>query len=241
MRSAVKPFPFLRLPAELRLQVYSYIVPRDGFISLSGQTVYSLCCGTFGDHYKTPAADLTSLRVSRQIYTEVRKYFFDNRTLLVKTTRDNGQMELSTLAQCYKKVARMRGETRAGFKRLEIMVDYHSPASAHGTISVDGIERSPLREMMDLLANLDVVLVSFPDRLTKGAMANSRAALWLRRVPAKDGRRELEWLVDQIPETMALQWDFTDFDDAPCIKAIAKKMERRGGEIKFGKSLAEVR
>lgn len=72
--SQVAPFPFLRLPPELRRYVYEYACPRPCWFPISHKT---------GKPAKNtyPERDLSLFSVSRQLHDEVTEYFYRSQVL----------------------------------------------------------------------------------------------------------------------------------------------------------------
>ncbi|KAI4713836.1 hypothetical protein J4E89_001284 [Alternaria sp. Ai002NY15] len=72
LEERVKPFPFLRLPAELRLHTYSFLLPPGPRILLDHSR----------QHVTRPRLNI--MRTNRQIHNEVRKLFYGSRRMFIQ-------------------------------------------------------------------------------------------------------------------------------------------------------------
>lgn len=71
LEAQVAPFPFLQLPAELRLQVYSYVLPEHP------RGIFPPWCR------KSNGRRLALMRANKQMHSEVRKHYYENVNFLV--------------------------------------------------------------------------------------------------------------------------------------------------------------
>lgn len=215
---AVKPFPFLQLPGELRLHVYSYHLPRAPYLSLFDKPLPSC---------NPPRADLRILRTSRQLHNEASKYFYENRKLFIGLTKGHGfeAMDYNGIARVYEITASIPHRTRTLFRHLDIMVGYVGlRADVRRYPEIKPVD-DPFRETLALLPNLGTVLISFrPGATTTVA-------------PITDRKAAVLWLIDAIPESITLLWDYTDWRDKAGEDFVSRGMEKRGG-VKLGESVA---
>ncbi|KAI4664100.1 uncharacterized protein J4E79_003601 [Alternaria viburni] len=72
LEERAKPFPFLRLPAELRLHTYSFLLPPGPRIDLDPSR----------QHVTRPRLNI--MRTNRQLHNEVRKLFYGNRRMFIQ-------------------------------------------------------------------------------------------------------------------------------------------------------------
>ncbi|KAI4675361.1 uncharacterized protein J4E84_010103 [Alternaria hordeiaustralica] len=72
LEERAKPFPFLRLPAELRLHTYSFLLPPGPRIVLDPSR----------QHVTRPRLNI--MRTNRQIHNEVRKLFYGSRRMFIQ-------------------------------------------------------------------------------------------------------------------------------------------------------------
>lgn len=219
----VPSFPFLRLPAELRLQCYAHLLPRPTHLSLF-------------DHQnrarKAPRTTFAILRTCRQLHDEVSKYFYDKQVLFQKLVCPfpTSIRHAIHLALDYETVAGMGARTRLYFKRLEVQVDCVPNRSVNipPYSAVPRVEDS-WGEMLKLLPSLETVVVSFPPHSRETARM-----LHKRRAP-------VNWLIDQIPDRMQLLWDFRHWQDEEGERLVAERMQLgwRGG-LQHGESVLRV-
>lgn len=191
----MKPLPFLKLSAELALHVYSYLLPREPHIALMFQPTRE---------HKPPRIRLDIMRTNRQIHDEVRKYFYENRTLFVLAARDKGSLMLSNeyMSRYYETLAVMNPQTRMLFNRLEVMV---------GNLANQSFQprryqyvppvADPIGHVIQLLPNITTVTIAIgptPLRPIKAVVINS-----MQR------NDTLEWLLHHIPQHMEILWEQT--------------------------------
>ncbi|KAH7075181.1 hypothetical protein FB567DRAFT_185212 [Paraphoma chrysanthemicola] len=197
LEDEVKPFPLLRLPAELRLEVYSHLVPREAHIAVLAQAQ------PHRDH-KPPRLRLDLLRVNRQLHDEATKYFYENRTLFMVAARDKGSELLSNefVSRYYETVAVMSASTRLLFTKLELQIGYFSnqiftPRRYQNVPSAT----SPMQQMLTLLPSLTSVVISFG--LAPAQLMGSNDRIIAQR------NDTLKWLLENIPQTIEVSWDET--------------------------------
>lgn len=191
----MKPFPFLKLSAELALHVYSYLLPREEHIALIFQPTRE---------HKPPRIRLDIMRTNRQIHDEVRKYFYGNRTLFMLAARDKGSLMLSNeyISRYYETLAVMNPQTRMLFNRLEVMVgnlanQRFQPRQYQFVPPVP----DPMGHVIQLLPKLTTVTFVIgptPLRPIKAVVINS-----MQR------NDTLEWLLGHIPQHMEILWEQT--------------------------------
>lgn len=115
----------------------------------------------------------------------------------------------------------MSPRTRLFFHKLEIQMDYlwdmgMGPQTIFLSQEVQpGIQQ--VLQLLKLLPNLNTVLVAFP---MSSQHADRNDNSWFRPIC---------WLIDSIPTTVQMLWDFGDWDKDKIIQAVAEKMEARGG------------
>jgi hypothetical protein len=186
----------LQLPAELRLNVYSHLLPREAHIAIVDQPLR--------DH-KPPRISLSVMRTNRRLHDEVAKYFYERRTLFMIVVRDQDSPTLSDecLSHYYQTVAMMRPQTRHLFVAMEIQLggDVRSGGLREQISSMPRCwgtkgpgARPMMRNIFDLLPNLTAVIFSFlqPARVfTRSYGKRAQALEWvLHHVPFK---AEVRW------------------------------------------------
>ncbi|KAH5106884.1 hypothetical protein HBH72_048670 [Parastagonospora nodorum] len=193
LEDQVKPFPFLRLPAELALHVYSCLLPREDHIALLYQPTR--------DH-KPPRARMDIMRTSRQMHKEVTKYFYENRTLFMIVARDKHSQMLSReyASRYYETLAAMSPETRALFTRLEVDIAHFSEQTFasrrfHHIPSVT----DPMQHIFDLLPHLKTIVIVL-------GVTPARPAKAVERVITQRNET-LRWLLEYVPPNVDILWE----------------------------------
>ncbi|OAL43854.1 hypothetical protein IQ07DRAFT_592659 [Pyrenochaeta sp. DS3sAY3a] len=193
LEDKVKPFPFLRLPAELRLQVYAEFLPREAHVALLAQPLR--------DH-RPPRLDLQIMRVNTQLHDEVQKFLYSNRTLFIVVARDRESLTLSNefAARSYETLARMAPKTRELFTGLEIQIGYlaHQTFTSKHYVDIDAVP-DPFPHMFSLLPNIKSLLFSF--------CSSPYAKIRPPRI-FREYYQTLEWLFPYIPPSIEIRWDF---------------------------------
>ncbi|KAF2478339.1 uncharacterized protein BDR25DRAFT_365519 [Lindgomyces ingoldianus] len=213
----VKRFPFLQLPAELRIHIYSYCLPRAPYVSIYDDPTTS---------YKPPKPNLNLLSVSRQIHAEATKHSYENRILFLKLVRGPNLQPVSVLplSRAYQTATRMSLDMRNYFKNLEIQIAYNATQPLPRQWGLHETEIS-LPRLLELFPHLESVLVSFPH---PPVIMNSRLH--------ETATRTAEWVAEHTPASIQLFWDFEGFEHWDAKKRIAKLMGGRRG-IQLGHSV----
>lgn len=232
-----KPFPFMHLPAELRLHVYDYLYPNETFVRLQSKVTSNVA-------QRLPVRlDIT--RVSKALHDETTKHFFNKSTILIEACeeprrqRDAIYFTRHTADEYASLVASMSGEVRRTFTGLEVRI----VSGMHDVDQDPGHEKvaaSPLRQICAACPNLETVVISFQKR-EEWSKTNDR---WLphrfRGIHFNSVTRTLDWVYAQLPDTgVRIAWDLThfrgQFESAAQLRQIAmsewsmaKLIERNG-------------
>lgn len=221
---AVKPFPFLQLPAELRLQVYAYLLPRQPHLALIYQPHH---------HHKPQRIRLDMMRANHQLHHEIAKHMYENRTLFLIIARDKASQTLSNeyISRFYEIIATMHPPTRHLFTTLEIQIGYLSgqAATAKRHANVPAV-LDPMHHIFALLPRLHTLVVSF------GPLPFIPSDTY--RI-VRERLETVDWLIDCVPEAIDVRWDLTraftarfKADEQPLRKLIAKR-----GTVQMGGSV----
>jgi len=185
------PSGFFKLPPELRLIIYSHILPRPTYFDINRPIPHE---------YRS----MHALCVSRQFHDELANYFYSSQTLVLSVYHTykgkHGLQEALKIATHL--LASMNPRTRSHFRNLEVKLYSHNDTIARsGKIYyAPSLSPKPLSAIHPAffasLPNLKVVLVSF-------------AAGWPQSLP--EGRRNMleviKWLIDTMP-SVEMYWDF---------------------------------
>jgi hypothetical protein len=143
------------------------------------------------------------MRTNRQLHAEVKKYFYQNRTLCILAAHDGGREILSKLymSKYYETLAVMDPQTRLFFTKLDIQIKPLFPdtidvtARRHSHVPV---VTDPMRQILTLLPNLATIVlslgqVSFLPRATRTYVSGQRIDT-------------LKWLLECIPCKVQVLW-----------------------------------
>jgi hypothetical protein len=208
----VQPFPFLRLPTELRLRVYDYLIPNIAYVSLTPYT-HLLLDSPPRQRNRSPCHDLALLHICPQIYDDFIKHVYLNRTLFLTLAHDPNARSLSDrhFAYRYEALLSLRPSIRTLFTHIEIEVGYLHRLLVHERRYHDiqtpshPTDDAALRAFFSLLPNLESILLSFPISIL---------LLFPKERPYFMAQREetLAWLRRCIPGHVRLRWDTTMYD-----------------------------
>lgn len=219
----VKSLPFLRLPYELRLQVYECLIPHLAYIPMSSRKY------TRTD--RSLPENLAIMRTNKQIHDEVDKHCFDRHVLLLKASRVTGLASTQNHFACdtsedyadrYTSIARSKIRHRITQLEIQILPTEESlEDSLRGSWSM--ADKVSLRQICSVLPNLESILFSYPkpdprsialiDELWKSVKPHMKGS------PCNRNRKvTLEWISNQLWLTAGVPprilWDLTYFRES---------------------------
>jgi hypothetical protein len=181
------------LPAELALQIYSHILPREPHIALLYQPTRE---------HKPPRVRLDIMSTNKQLHSEVTKYFYENRTLFMLLARDENSQMLSDeyISRYYETLAVMNSGTRSLFTKLEVMVAHFSeqtfkPRQYQLVKSV----ADPMKQIFALLPNLASVVITLGHTPARPMQALLHVA--------QQRNETLQWFLKYIPPHIEILWE----------------------------------
>ncbi|KAL5118673.1 hypothetical protein ACEQ8H_003350 [Pleosporales sp. CAS-2024a] len=192
LEDQVRPFPFLRLPAELALHVYAHLLPRERHIALLHQPLR--------DH-KPPRVRLDIMRTNRQLYREVAQYFYEHRTLFMVVARDaERHMRSNEYASRYAEtLAAVGAATRRLFTHLEVDIAHFSEHTFTPRRCQSMLYARPMDHVMTLLPNLKIVTIVLG--VTPARPAKAVALVTAQR------NETLRWFLDSVPQDVEIRWE----------------------------------
>lgn len=193
---AVKPFPFLQLPPELRIEIYSVLFPRRPYITLAPPGKVR-----GAGPARLPRLDLSILRTSKQTHSEAIKYLYQPTPLFLKIRCDKSKDVIhGTFEKACESLHLIGTRNRETFKRLEIQLDM--PFNATPVIDYEQLgDADQLVAMLSLIPNLDTVTFLFRTPVNDTSIFQG-FALDMRLITSM-----LFYCLNRIPDSVNVQWD----------------------------------
>lgn len=174
-RVTVKPFPFSQLPTELRLDVYSLIIPCEPFVRVRARSAW--------EDERLPE-DLNIVRVSKAIHQEAMVNCLNKSTMLLEARSYPDTVVYDRfgtkdpLEQQAAHVMSMSANIRRNFTAVEIQIGSRSGCLQGGS-ERDRVNGPPLQRILTALPNVAVVVISFQE--FRGTVSTEVTTLgWLR-------------------------------------------------------------
>jgi hypothetical protein len=147
------------------------------------------------------------LRVNRQLHDEVRKSYYEHRTLFMAVTRHAGNKGLGDeyVARIYQTIYEMNPDTLQHFRQLEIQISGSEDINAIRKRYHPCIE-NPISHIFAKLTGLERLDITFDP---KSAPIGGSFGLVLDFIGNKWETETREWLVDHIPASLKVSWDQT--------------------------------
>jgi len=159
------------------------------------------------------------LLTSRLLHDEASEHFYENQTLLVRI-RYSGRKRPCVQSTNHGRLAPMNPRTCKFFKRLEITVEVYPKPYPLNREGVFVCPQDAIVELLSMLPNVETVVFSFNNSFTRA---------WQDRVPENDQIVDaLHWLIDRIPSSIELRWDFTYWSEERLGGVLKEKLARRG-------------
>ncbi|KAJ8110661.1 hypothetical protein OPT61_g6547 [Boeremia exigua] len=240
--SLVPPFRLLDLPTELRLYLYTYILPRQPYLTL---------LNIEPRRHAIPRFDLAALRTCQQIHDELIDHFYKDQVLVMNVydLEESSWAFVVTSPRDRLIALNMRRETRSCFKRLEIrMLDIGDPrtdrkGSYWEAMETDVWDSDPyFTETLQAFPNLETATVSFE-------ILENNLRYWGGWFLSLG--RSARFMYESVPKHIQLRWDFRPTSD-PSLQELAEEKEaimwnlkevvaeeeaKRGGTVQLGKSV----
>ncbi|OCL13587.1 hypothetical protein AOQ84DRAFT_436236 [Glonium stellatum] len=231
--SFVKPFPFLSLAYELRLNIYDHLLTRKPYLALNSSAILVA---------RRQKLDLSLLRVSSQIHKEGSKILYGSNTFFIKASGDGREEALIVIQS-------MGKHNRALIKKLEVQIyadsgssqkpsaSPTSPTSLYlrelerSTSSTSTSTRSPYERELKL-SSRSSVLSTIADILPKLETLTFLFAPEIRANASPDReiiRKTIEFCVNNAPEANFVGWDLKFVRDTMIEEMLTEFMESRGG------------
>nr|QTA73108.1 hypothetical protein [Epicoccum nigrum] len=245
--SSVVPFRLLDLPTEIRLQVYDHMLPRQPYLTL---------LNIEPRQYAIPRYDLASLRTCQQLHNELIDHFYRDQVLVMNV------YNLRKYTFAFKGISprdrliayRMRTETRACFKKLEIrLIDAKDPNKDRSgplwdTTWEDFEEhKESFTEIIEAFPSLETATVSFE--------IQENNVRWWRGGTDDILKEVVKFLIERMPGHIQILWDFVPSSDPDLLeiievlhkdepklmdeveKGVTEEIVKRGGTVQLGTRL----
>ncbi|KAF1963738.1 hypothetical protein CC80DRAFT_487068 [Byssothecium circinans] len=179
--ATVAAFPFLNLPAELRLQVYSHLFPRDTPLALAAEPIVL-------PKQQPVKIHLDILRTNHQLHDEVTEHFYAKRTLYITFHRSNpntSSLCREWAALYYETVATLPPRARAFFHNVIMHTPHmYSPYRKPPQRRYPEIEtpENSLKEMFELLPNLSEIQFVRPRSVPMPAIGGTKVDDEMKKV-----------------------------------------------------------
>jgi hypothetical protein len=205
--------------------VYSHLIPREDHIALLYQPTR--------DH-KPPRLRLDIMRTNRQIYKEVTKYFYENRTLFMTVSREKSSQMPSDqyVSRYYETLAVMNAETRRLFTKLEMCIAQSSeqifaPRRYQKVPDVTDV----MQHIFSLLPNLKFVTIVLGATPVFPLKAVVRIAM--------QRNDTLDWLLQYIPPEVEIIWEQKRIPalEGPWSEFHLWNLIKSRGSLVYGKSI----
>lgn len=193
LEAKVRPFPFLRLPAELRLHVYSHLLPSNPKMTLPPR------------HHETTRPRLALMQANRQMHHEVRKYLYERVTLCMPAVFRPDSMQLfdDTVSAAYETIVGMDPDSLRFFKRLCMTIASSSGANRLGNQS--GQPSIAMRHIFNTLTGLERLDITFDTSAHVSMSAQHGQDTQQKYIDEMKKR-----LIDDIPPSLAVSWPHAD-------------------------------
>ncbi|KAF3035667.1 hypothetical protein E8E12_003646 [Didymella heteroderae] len=207
----VKPFAFMRLPTELRFEVYDYLSPAHTLLRVFAKDKH--------DSEQRSPVRLDIMRVSRALYKETTDRFFNGSTLYIEAYPDlrggvwiQSYFTKITTIEYVARVMRMSSGAKSRVTQLEIRIFPEDAASPINSFRPEHLDTSSLRRICTELPSLESILISF-EKVPKRLHLLDGRARWPNETSFYNGQRfTLAWIHAQLPdEGPQIFWDLTHF------------------------------
>ncbi|KAJ8116303.1 hypothetical protein OPT61_g2238 [Boeremia exigua] len=211
LQDSVKSFPFMRLPAELRLQVYDQVynrlVPSEAFERVQAKGCFMM------DHPLPVHLDIA--RVSKILHEETTEHLFNKRALLIEACQEsrsgqNSECFTEYTAEDYAGlITNMSSRIRYRFTILEIRIVSGMRGEDRKFVREE-LGDTPLRQICAALPNLEFIVISF-DRADEWRQ-RLNVAQKVRFTHLISQTRTLDWIYAQLPvRGPRVAWDLMHF------------------------------
>jgi hypothetical protein len=219
----VKPFPFLNLAPELRLDVYSHLLPRGNYISLTGDA-----SSWFGPPHS--GRDLANvLRTCHQVHNEVFDHFYKTPTLFMKLVCFAHRFPTHHSYRNRDILVSMDSRARNSVEQLVIEVDLYVKNEPGSTLG-----EGTWLEILALLPSLKTVVFSFTENPEFRQEPNGIKWEEQEHFAERSMHRAVRYFILRTLTSLELRWHFAGLpehylrDD----KWLQSVLEKRGGMIK---------
>ncbi|KAI4624499.1 hypothetical protein J4E83_004174 [Alternaria metachromatica] len=195
LEERAKPFPFLRLPAELRLHTYSFLLPPGPRIVIDPSR----------QHITRPRLNI--MRTNRQIHNEVRKLFYGSRRIFIQV--QPGLMDKESAIRYGHGLKCLHMSTTINPTILQLLkeLEFQFRKDPSGGCYPSKSWMNPMGRIYYML-KLERISITFAEsefyRLTAAGSTDPKA-LEVQRIQYEKLERFARWFINQIPASVNLR------------------------------------
>ncbi|KAI4705557.1 hypothetical protein J4E81_000440 [Alternaria sp. BMP 2799] len=195
LEERAKPFPFLRLPAELRLHTYSFLLPPGPRIVIDPSR----------QHVTRPRLNI--MRTNRQIHNEVRKLFYGSRRMFIQV--QPGLMDKESAIKYGHGLKCLHMSTTINPTILQLLkeLEFQFRKDPSGGCYPSESWMNPMGRIYYML-KLERISITFTEsefyRLTAAGSTDPKA-LEVQRIQYEKLERFARWFINQIPASVNLR------------------------------------
>ncbi|PSN61488.1 hypothetical protein BS50DRAFT_639292 [Corynespora cassiicola Philippines] len=215
--SQVKPFAFLNLPPELRLEVYSHLIPSTVHLKATRQEA--------GNPFRPPSRVLNIRATCRLLNAQVIRFVFQRCALVVNLSRPMPQYVGPGQSFVDSHVSRLSARDSIRTIKFNVPLLFDCNPRCRCAKAVRLVETGALYELVRLFPRLDAALVWFkPLKMAPWTEMAAHEAKHKR----KTAKRAIRMIFACLLPSVQLRYWFERFEDEDVKDLVAARMQERG-------------